>query len=135
MKCIETYDGKEFWIEDQRGIDLKKLLLSNRSPEFVDINGALVKTNHISGIYDEIDMQEKQYRKAGMYVCKFMRWHSFKEDCHCLNNFIKYKDFGSCIKSKKCLEYEKINGSLELNLNDNLDPKPLKSENVNFINN
>jgi len=119
MKCVETYEGREFWIEDDVANRIENTLTLANPPKHIKINGVLIAVNSISGIFDEIDMKEKEYRKQGMYVCEFMRWHGFKEDCNCRNNFRLYGEFGTAPKSKACIEYEKVHGALELREDNN----------------
>ena len=121
MKCVETYDGKEFWIDEERAKQLDTILELANPPKRVDINGTKIVVNNIAGIFDELDMKEKEYRKQGMYICEFMRWHYFKEICHCGLNFANYGIFefpSADIKSKRLLEYEAKHGLLELNIVD-----------------
>lgn len=138
MKCIETYDGKEFWIEDTAAEQLSKVLLGFKPPKLVKINNSLVNSSNIAGIYDELDMKEKEYRKQGMWICTYLRWHYFKENCNCRQNYILYKIFeteAAEIKSKQLLEYEKRNGKMELNLDENYYPKVYNSDLYKVIRN
>lgn len=122
MKCIETYDGSEYWISNEKAVGVEKVLTMVNPPKMIKVDGSMIVVNNIAGIKDELDMKEKEYRKRGMYVCEYMRWHEFKEKCNCRANFKNYGIFENPwadIKSKQLLEYEKLYGKLELNLDEN----------------
>lgn len=118
MKCVETFDGKEYWIEDDRAEKLTSLLTLNNPPKFVDLNGSMVNVNNISGVNDEMDMKEKEFRKQGMFKCEYMFWHSRGSKCYCRDNWRNYRDFGmpKACKSKQLLTLEAQHGSLEKNI-------------------
>lgn len=118
MKCVETYDGKEFWVSDEQAQKLDEILDLANPPRRIDIEGVKIAVNSISGVFDELTMKEKEYRKQGMWICDCGRWHAFKDTCNCKQNFMKYGHFeyeSACPKSKKLLDFEAKNGPLELN--------------------
>lgn len=125
MKCIETYDGKEFWVDDERAEKIQKERSLVNPPKNFIVDGNDIANNNIAGIFSRDQMREKEFRKQGMFTCEYMRWHNFKEACHCKENFMKYGEFGTAPKSKQCIEFEKQHGALELNLDENYKPKTL----------
>lgn len=130
MKCIETYDGKEFWVDDARAVKIQKERALNNPPKNFNIDGNDISNNNIAGIYSEKHMQEKQYRKQGMFTCNYMRWHAFSEKCNCQENYMKYGFFGTAPKSLQCDEYEKRNGLIEKNLDKNFKIKAGGLDNI-----
>jgi len=130
MRCVETFEGKEYWISEERSKVISNALLSVNPPKFVNIDGVMINTNSIAGIFDELDMKEKEYRKQGMYKCEYMRWHHFKSVCHCRENFRKYGMFEEEVaapKSKQLIDFEAKHGKLELNTDKNGNILSLKN--------
>lgn len=123
MKCIGTYDGKEFWVDDARADKIQRERALANPPKNFNIEGNDVSNNNIAGVYDTEHMREKDYRKRGMYICDFMRWHDKFEICNCKSNYQKYKFFGYAPKSIQCIAYEKAHGALEDNLDEQCNPK------------
>lgn len=122
MKCVQTYDGMQIWITDDKATKLQSVLQMGNPPKMVTLGDNKIALNNISGIYDELDMREKDFLKKGMFKCLYMRWHDFKDNCNCKENYRLYGFFGTAYRSKQLEEYEKTHGKLEKNLDNNLIP-------------
>lgn len=77
--CILTRDGNETWIDESKFEELIELV---ETKKFLRIEGKLINTADISGVYPAKDMEERWYRKNGYWKCKAGNyWHKPHEEC------------------------------------------------------
>lgn len=75
-------NGVNIEIEADRAERLIKAVFENDKP-FLEIKGKLINASHIVGVFDEMDMYERQQEKRGLWKCGYDKWHDKKEFCEC----------------------------------------------------
>lgn len=110
MHYLETYEGREFTLNEQQAQKLTAILEMVNPPKFIDINGRKIAVNSIAGIFSELDMREKEYRKQGMFICAFGFWHEFKGVCNCGDNHARYGIWGTAPASKALIDFAEAKG-------------------------
>ena len=83
LRCIVMRNGIEVWIEDEKLENLKKVLLSSDKHSFIEVEGKILNTADISGVFSPQDLEEMTRRKNGDWKCKFDNWHAKRERCQC----------------------------------------------------
>jgi len=83
LKCIVLRNGIEIWKEEERLNDLIKKLSFNQKVGFIKIDGELINSADIIGIFSGQTMEDYTRRKNGQWKCKYGNWHDKGEKCNC----------------------------------------------------
>ena len=75
LVCILTRDGIELWVEKERTNSLRETLRLTTGSKFVDIDGEIVNTSDIVGIFSARVMEDTTRRKNGQWKDKQGNWH------------------------------------------------------------
>lgn len=87
-RCVLIRSGLEIWIEEDRAEKLILALKQPDAPRFININGQLVNTYEVLGVFTPDAMEERTRRKNGEWLCKKGRWHEKHQKCEC----VEYKE-------------------------------------------
>jgi hypothetical protein len=73
--------GVEIWVEKEKAQKLIDLMGTTES-KFVDIDGEMINSASVEGIFSPKTMQDLWYRKNGYWQCdKANYWHKRGEQC------------------------------------------------------
>jgi hypothetical protein len=78
LMCLCLKNGIEIWIEKEKLDAITPLLETKR---FININGNIINTESIMGVFLAKEMEEKSHRKNGEWKCDFGFWHKRYEEC------------------------------------------------------
>jgi len=79
LMCVSMREGVELWFEKEK---LEALLDLMEKRRFINIEGRIINTADISGIYKAEDLEDRTRRKNGMWKCqKVDWWHNRGEIC------------------------------------------------------
>lgn len=98
IKCILMRSGIEIWLEDDRIENLKKVLMASRESKFIELNGEVINTADITGIFSAGTMQDVGRRKNGQWKDSKGNWHDKGERiCPTCKRILPYgKTCGYC---------------------------------------
>lgn len=80
QKCVLIRGGIEIWINEERALVLMEAM---QSQKLIEIDGEVVNTFEIIGIYSPQRMEELKRNKQGQWKCKKNVWHDRGEKCTC----------------------------------------------------
>jgi len=83
-KCILIRGDVELWVAEERAKALTDALEANKLPKFVDIDGQLVNSFEILGVFTPEAMEERMRRKNGQWRCLKGKWHDRGNVCECV---------------------------------------------------
>jgi len=83
QKCLRLRSGIEIWLDEEKWIRLEEVLSSLAVKKFIDIEGRIINTADIEGIYKPEDLEELNRRKNGQWKCDYNIWHHRNETCEC----------------------------------------------------
>lgn len=83
LQCILIRGDIEIWLENKRIENLKRELETLNENRFVEVDGSVINTADLVGIFSAEKMEEKTRRKNGEWRCKYGEWHSRGEKCTC----------------------------------------------------
>lgn len=80
LMCIKMKSGVEIWIEKEKAQRLIDLLGLPES-RFVDLEGGVINSASIEGVYPAQFMEDLTRRKNGMWQCHTGYWHDKGQQC------------------------------------------------------
>lgn len=81
LMCIKMRSGVEIWVEEKKAQKLIELM-GTADTKFVDIDGEMINSASVEGIFGAKTMEENWYRKNGYWKCKQGNyWHKRGEQC------------------------------------------------------
>lgn len=80
--CVIIRGDVELWIKAERRAELEAAL-NDKDKRFVKINGQLVNTFEITGVFTPDMVEERTRRKNGEWKCQKNTWHEKGQSCHC----------------------------------------------------
>jgi hypothetical protein len=83
-------NGVEIWKEEERINELIKALQVGKVG-YVTIDGEVINSVDIVGIFSPETMADYTNRKNGMWKCKFGKWHNRGSYCNCVERRAKEK--------------------------------------------
>ncbi len=86
LKCIIMRNGVEIWKEQERIDNLRSMLISGKKVGFIDVDGEMINSVDIVGIFNPETMGDTIRRKSGQWKCFKGVWHEKNEKCSCLTN-------------------------------------------------
>ena len=51
--------------------------------EFMEVQGDIISTSQIEGIFTPDKVEEADKRRRGMWMCRYNKWHSRQDNCEC----------------------------------------------------
>ena len=82
--AIVMRNGVEVWIEQDKIQALKNALMSSKEhSRFIEVDGKVINTADVVGIFDPKTMEDMTHRKNGRYKCQFGVWHERNDKCGC----------------------------------------------------
>ena len=82
LMCVVMRNGVELWLEDDRAVKLKLLLVEGKT-QFIEYDGELLNRADIVGVFKAPTMEELIRRKNGQWKCKYNIWHEKHTECAC----------------------------------------------------
>lgn len=83
IQCISIRNGVELWIDEDRANEISGILSKVSSHTFIKLEGRLINTADISGIFTAQDMEESTRRRNGEWKCRWNIWHGKGTKCEC----------------------------------------------------
>lgn len=83
LRCILLFSGIEIWLEYERAERLLELLKTLKEVKFVEINGSLINTSSIQGVFPAREVEDMRRRKTGLWKCRRETWHLKGQLCDC----------------------------------------------------
>lgn len=80
LHCVLLKNGIEIWMDVDRVENLKHLM---EVSAYVELDGSVVSTKEISGIYTPEHMDSYEKTKSGMFKCSKGNWHDKGQKCDC----------------------------------------------------
>lgn len=80
--CVLIRGDVELWIEANKRTHLQNVL-ADPTKRFIEINGQLVNTFEIVGVFEPTFIEEKTRRKNGQWRCEKGKWHDRGQSCEC----------------------------------------------------
>jgi hypothetical protein len=74
LQCIVLRNGVEIWIEEDRIVSFKQMLLTLKENKLVSIDGEFINTADIVGILDAKTVEDSTRRKNGQWKDKNGNW-------------------------------------------------------------
>ena len=82
--CIFIRPGIEIWVDEKKANSLPSDISANTANKFIKIDGNLVNTVEIVGIFKPNEIDELRKKERGMWKCKYNNWHTKTEYfCEC----------------------------------------------------
>lgn len=78
--CVLMRSGIEIWLDEDRA---ENLIKSMETSKFIRLEGSVVNTYEIIGIYTPEHMEDVKRHKNGQWKCKLASWHDRGEKCAC----------------------------------------------------
>lgn len=82
-KCVLLSGGMEIWIEAERAEKLADALRLGNTPKFLSLEGQLINTFEVRGVFTASAMEEQHRRKNGQWKCMKGNWHEKAQVCEC----------------------------------------------------
>jgi len=79
-KVIIMRNGVEIWLEEKRADELIRLLEITET-KFVKINGEMINSADITGVFEPMSVEDMKRRKNGQWKCEFGKWHEKNTKC------------------------------------------------------
>lgn len=86
-RCVLLRGETRLWIEEERVQQLEEAL-KNPNNRFLKINGQLVNTFEIIGVFTPKMIENRVRYKNGQWECEQGKWHERGQQCQC----IEYKE-------------------------------------------
>lgn len=112
QKCLMIRNNVEVWMDEEKWQKLE-FALKNSIGKFVEIEGRIINTADIVGIFLPADLEDLKRRKNGQWKCEYGNWHNRGDDCECYKikaraeNERKLKEMA---ESRDMSEEERLNG-------------------------
>lgn len=81
--CVLLRGETKLWIEGNRVEELEKALRDS-TKRFLKINGQLVNTFEIIGVFTPDLIEERNRYKNGQWKCEKGKWHDKGQKCECV---------------------------------------------------
>ena len=78
--CVLIRGGIELWIDAEK---VETLVSVMQTQKLIQIDGEIVNTFEIIGVYSPERMEEFKRHKQGQWKCKMNTWHDKSEKCGC----------------------------------------------------
>lgn len=84
LKCLLIRGNIEIWLEADRLDHLTTMLKGLNTQKFIEVDGSLVNSFEIAGIFTPQQMAERNLRKKGGWQCGHGKWwNKFDHECDC----------------------------------------------------
>lgn len=84
LMAVVMRNGIEIWLEDEKIQNLKSVLRSlSGQGKFIEIDGEVINTADLTGVFTPQTMEDMTHRKNGRYKCKFGVYHERSDICGC----------------------------------------------------
>lgn len=80
--CVLIRGGTELWINTDRVPELEKAL-QDSAKRFLKINGQLINTFEIIGVFTAESIVERHRLQTGEWKCQNGNWHEKNHKCRC----------------------------------------------------
>ena len=81
IMCIKMRSGVEIWVEKEKAEKLINLM-GTADTKFVDIDGEMINSASVEGIFTPQTMEDTTRRKNGQWKCEAGNyWHNRGEIC------------------------------------------------------
>lgn len=80
QRCVLIRGGLEIWVDEEK---VDTLMQAMQSQKLIDIDGEIVNTFEIVGVYTPDRVEEIRMNKQGKWKCKHGNWHDRHEKCFC----------------------------------------------------
>lgn len=81
IMCIKMRSGVEIWVEKAKAQKLIDLM-GTAETRFVDIDGEIINSANVEGVFGAKTMEDNWHRKNGYWKCKQGNyWHKRNEEC------------------------------------------------------
>lgn len=80
--CIYIRNGIEIWLDEEKALQFGEDLNNESAGKFNTINGQVINSADIVGIFTPENMDDLKRRKQGQWKCKHNKWWP-KEDSRC----------------------------------------------------
>lgn len=80
LMCIKMRSGAEIWVEKEKAQRLIDLI-GTTATRFVDIEGEMINSASVEGVFSPKTMEELAHRKNGEWQCHTGYWHKRYEEC------------------------------------------------------
>jgi len=85
IMCLSMRNGVEIWLEDARIENLRQVLASPNTPQFITLpDQQLINRSDIVGVFSPKSMESLTERKNGVWRCKQGKAHDRGEKCDCM---------------------------------------------------
>lgn len=87
LRAIRMMSGITIWIEAEKAEKIRLMLAEKPHTEWpgmITIDGEIIHTRSIEGVYTAATMESDQRRKNGQWQCKSGKWHDRGEKCDCV---------------------------------------------------
>jgi len=92
LKFIIMRNGIEISLEGEKLKNFENYLSINQGSQFIRLEGRVINTADLVGVFFPKDLEELSYRKKGKWKCEYGRWHNRNETCDC-GRLASYKNF------------------------------------------
>lgn len=80
LMCIKMHSGVEIWVEKEKAQKLIDLLGTTQT-KFVEIDGEIINSASVEGVFTPQTMEDMKRRKNGQFQCKWEYWHERGDKC------------------------------------------------------
>jgi hypothetical protein len=78
--CLKMNDGNLVYLDEKQYSSLKEILEAD-TKAFIDIEGEIINTKYIMGLYRTETVEAEIRRKNGQWKCGHGYWHNKGEEC------------------------------------------------------
>ena len=112
QKVLVTRDGIEIWLDEEKWKKIE-YAIDNQIGQFYEIDGRRLSKADIRIFLPE-DIENRNRRRNGQWICKYSKWHERNEKCECHKNKIQIENDRRLKEMKEAgniSEEERINNS------------------------
>jgi hypothetical protein len=91
--CLLMRSGIEIWVDADKADRLSEILTTASKP-MLKVEGRVLNSVDIVGLFLPIDIEDLKNRKLGKWKCKHENWHTKEETCRCAQNEAMRKGIG-----------------------------------------
>lgn len=81
-RCVLIRGEVELWVDEEKVAAVEQAL-ADSSKRYIRINGQLINTFEVVGIFTPEVVEERLRRKNGQWKCQKNQWHDRGQQCHC----------------------------------------------------
>jgi hypothetical protein len=81
--CIELIGGAQIWIDEEKASKLQDVLTNTSGHKFIKINGQIISTSAIRGMFTSDFYEEMDLKRKGYWVCQHGKTYKANERCTC----------------------------------------------------